>query len=494
MAESAQTDNPEGGLVVRLLGSMEALGASDLFVSAGTLPALRINGEVRRLDLPETPTDELDRFLDLVLTPAMRSRFEDEGDLDLGWSLASERRFRINLSRQRGHVGLVARALPSGELDFAELLLPAGVADLADLNRGLVLVTGATGSGKSTTLAAMIHRINQTRRVHIVTVEDPIEFVHQDRRARITQREVGSDTASFATALKHVVRESPDVILIGEMRDVETVQVAMSAALTGHLVFATLHTIDASQTLQRILSYFPEHLRHQVALDLSMSLRGVVSQRLLPRKDGKGRVVAVELLTVNPAAGKLIREQRVDELEDLMRHSDDPTVATFNEALFHLYSHDLISFDVGIAYATNPDEFALATKGMSVGVHTFRGGEDAGASNTLDIRTLLELALDRGASDLHLAVGRPPILRIVGALKAMPMPPLSAADMRMLLFSVMTNRQRTTYELEREIDFALALQGGKRFRVNAYFQKGHMAAAMRTIPSAVPDALFQAPP
>ena len=476
------------GMVERLLSSMENWKASDVFICEGSKPAARVNGEVRKLDLPATTEDDLLAFLSHHLTSTQADQYERTGDLDLGISLGEGRRFRINVGRQRGRVTIVARALPTGDLTFQELLLPTAVARLADLQRGLVLVTGATGSGKSTTLAAMIHRINLGRRVHIVTIEDPIEFVHNDIKARITQREVGSDTESFASALKYLVRESPDVLLIGEMRDMETMSVALSAALTGHLVFATLHTVDASQTLQRILSYFPEHLRHQIAMDLSLALQGVISQRLLPRADKKGRVVAVELLVVNPAARKLIQEQRVEELVDLMKASADPGIATFNDSLFNLYRHNLIEYDVGFAYATNPDEFALATKGMSVGVQSFKEGPDKKGPTSLDIKSLLELAVQRGASDLHITVDRPPILRILGALEALPVPRLTAADLRTLLFSVMTNRQRTIYELEREIDFALALETGKRFRVNAYFQKGHMAAAMRTIPSAVPDA------
>ena len=476
------------GMIERLLASMEKWNASDVFVCEGAPPAARVNGEVRKLEIPETTTEDITAFLERVLSPSQLDRFENTGDLDIGLTLGAGRRFRINVGRQRGRVTLVGRALPSGDLTFQELLLPPAVARLADLKRGLVLVTGATGAGKSTTLAAMIHRINLSRPVHIVTVEDPIEFVHQDIKARITQREVGSDTESFASALKHLVRESPDVLLIGEMRDMDTMQVAISAALTGHLVFATLHTVDASQTLQRILSYFPEHLRQQMAMDLSLALQGVISQRLLPRSDKKGRVVAVEMLSVNPAAAKLIREQRVDELVDLMKASNDPGVVTFNDALFNLYRHNIIEYDVGLAYATNPDEFTLATKGMSVGTQSFRENLDKRGKTSLDIKSLLEHAVARGASDLHITVDRAPILRIMGDLESLNVPALTAADMRTLLFSVMTTRQRTIYELEKEIDFALALETGKRFRVNAYFQKGHMAAAMRAIPSQVPDA------
>ena len=259
--------------------------------------------------------------------------------------------------------------------------LHEGLGRLAELERGMVLVVGATGSGKSTTLAAMVHRINKTRAAHIVTIEDPIEFVHRDRKSRLTQREVGGDTPSFFTALKEVLRQSPDVIVLGELRDAESVAVAMQAALTGHLILASLHTMDASQTLQRVLSFFPEHQRAQVAMDLSMSLKGVVAQRLLPTPDGKGRVVAVELLTVTPPAARLIREQRVEELLDLMRGSTDPDITTFTRTLLDLYRRGLVSYDIALAYATNPEEFALAAKGMRTGVEG-QVSRDIGAAAT----------------------------------------------------------------------------------------------------------------
>jgi pilus retraction protein PilT len=474
-------------LVERLLASMDGWGASDLFLTEDRTPAVRVSGEIIQPDLPATTYEDLDGFIDRILLPTQRERYDQTGDLDVSCALPDGRRFRVNLARQRGAISLVARALPLGELTFEELGLPEILHEVADLKRGLVLVTGATGSGKSTTLAALIHQINSNRSLHIVTIEDPIEFVHRDLRSRISQREVGVDTISFESALRHVVRESPDVILIGEMRDQDTMQTALSAALTGHLVFASLHTINASQTLQRILSFFPDHLRRQAALDLSLSLQAVLSQRLVPRSNGKGRVVCVEMLRVNPAAAKLIREQRVDELTDLMRHSEDPGMRTFDEALLERFRAGDISIEVGRAYATNPDELMLAVRGMSTGTMSFREAQ-GGTISGLDLKALIELSVEHGASDLHVSVGRPPILRVSGQLRPLPLKSLTAADMRLLLYSVMSQKQRGQYELERELDFALALDNGSRFRVNAYYQKGHMAAAMRAIPSKVPDS------
>jgi pilus retraction protein PilT len=283
------------------------------------------------------------------------------------------------------------------------------------------------------------------------------------------------------------VRQSPDVILVGEMRDVESIQVALAAALTGHLVLTTLHTIDATQTLQRMLNYFPEHLRAQVAMDLAQCLQGIVCQRLLPKANGEGRVVACEVMHCTPPVARLLRDLRVDDLQDLMRASRHPGLTTFNDALLTLFKDEKISFEVGMAYASNADEFALAAKGMSTGIFSF-GRETVVDDVGMDMRGLLRMAMQRNASDLHLTSGRPPIIRVGGELESVGEMPLSDGDLRTLLYSIMSDRQRTTYELEREIDFALAIEDGRRFRINAYFQKGRMAAALRSIPGTIPSA------
>lgn len=478
--------------IVHLFKNMHSWEASDLFLSQGKPPAIRKNGQVISLSLPPTDLIQLDTFLDGCLSETARHRFQEQGDIDVGYSLDPEHRFRLNLHKQKGLLALVARAIPTGDLSFTDLGLPDSLKVLASQPRGLILVTGATGSGKSTTLASMLNYINQTRQAHIVTIEEPIEFVHKDALSRITQREVGSDTQSFHSALRHVVRESPDVILIGEMRDMETMQVALSAALTGHLVLASLHTVDAVQTLQRIMSYFPDHLRDQIAMDLALSLQGIVSQRLLPTIQGDRRVAAIELLTCTPAVSQLLRQQRIDELSDQLKLSTDPHTQSFTRSLLSLYRKGIISYEMGRAYATNPEEFSLSAQGMETGVASFNRSEDEGAATGLDIKSLLYIALERQASDLHLTTGRPPILRINGKLKPLPYEPLTEGDMRLLLFSILSVRQRTTYQLEKEIDFALSLDNGQRFRINAYYQKGKMAAALRAIPSEIPDpdALF----
>ena len=488
--DTVQAGGPGGGqapALARIMGSLQSWGASDLFVSEGKVPAVRLHGAVRPLEYPPTTQSELESFLRQAIPERLLKRFEESGDLDVGFSMDANRRFRLNLAMQQGRISLVARALPSGALEFDSLNLPPQLSALAELPRGLVLVTGATGSGKSTTLAAMIHHINSHRRCHIVTLEEPIEFLHSDLKGRLTQREVGVDTASFQVGLRQAVRESPDVILIGELRDEDTVRTAMQAALTGHLVLASLHTIDASQTLQRLVGYFPDHQRAQVSLDLAMCLKGVVAQRLLPRADQKGRVVAVEMMTVTPTAARLIRDQQVEALQDLMRSSDDPGMQTFNRALLRLYKDGHITHDQGLAYATEPEEFSLHAKGLRLGVTAFRD-EAVESSSGLDMKRLLGEVQSRGASDLHLSVGRPPTLRITGRLVPLDLPPLNSADMRVLLYSILSVRQRSSYEIDRELDFALSTDDRVRYRVNAYYEKGNMAAALRAIPQVPPPA------
>jgi len=473
--------------VRRLLNSMEKWGASDIFLTEGKVPAARVGGTVVQVDLGATTAEQVHAFLTEVAPPAAQKRFVATGDLDVGFSLEAGRRFRFNFSRQQGVTNIVVRALASGEIILSEMGLPAAVNEFVGVQRGLVLVTGATGSGKSTTLAGLVNALNLTRKLHIVTIEEPIEFVHRDIRSRITQREVGVDTDTFSSALRSVVRQSPDVIVIGEMRDYDTMRVAIAAALTGHLVLATVHTIDATQTLQRMLTYFPEDEREQAALDLSMCLQGVISQRLLPTQDGRSRAVATEMLTMSPAARRFVRDQKIEEVYDLIRSSTEPGMQTFNQSILELFRQGKVSYDVAKAYSTNAEEFALNAQGMATGAATLRTGPKGGSTG-LDMKALLEVVEHHRASDLHLTVGRPPILRVDGVLRTLEVEPLSATDMRILLFSILNTTQRSNYEINREIDFALSLDSGARFRVNAYFQKGQMAASLRTIASTIPNA------
>ncbi len=475
--------------IEQILRQMVAEKASDLFLAEGRPPSARLNGVVRPLSRDPIDGAAIRELMDAVLRPTQREIFDRLGDIDVGMSRANLGRFRAHFHVQRGLLGAVIRAVPGGALDFDQLGLPAVVRTLAESPRGLVLVSGSTGSGKSTTLTAMVHHINSRQRKHIVTLEDPIEFVHDDLQAVVTQREVGSDTRDFALALRHVVRESPDVILIGEMRDAETMNVALSAALTGHLVLSSVHTIDAAQALQRILAYYPEHMREQVCMDLSISLQGIIAQRLVPRTDGEGRVAAVEVMIATPAIKKLIREQRVDEIADHMTSDTSDGMRTFNRALVELHEKGLVTYETGAAYASNPDEFRLAAQGMERGVAAFTSESEALPSvGSIDMRTLLNVALRYGASDIHMVVGSPPIFRIHGRLRRLEVDALATTDVRRLLFSLLSVRQREQFELERELDFSLTVTGRNRFRVNAHFQRGGIAVSIRLIPNEVPDA------
>lgn len=473
-----------------LLSNLWAWRASDLFLCEGKVPAVRIDGSLRFLEQAVIERSELDEVIAALLTPNQQEAWAAAEDLDAGLSLPGGRRARLNLSRQHAGVSAVLRVLPEGELTFAELGLPPEVAGLFGRTSGLVLVTGLTGAGKSTTLAAMVHHLNRTITGHIVTLEDPIEFVHKDIRSRVSQREMGAGgvgSASFAHGLRQVVRQSPNVIVVGEIRDAETASIVFQAALTGHLVLATMHTANASQSLQRLVSLFPQSQAQLIATDLATCLNGVVSQRLLPKAEGEGRALAVELMTATPGARRLIREQRIDELEDLMRASADPSLSTFTRSLSTLYQAGTISYDIGLANATNPDEFALIAKGMATGV-VAKSGELEDAVNEVDIRSYLAMARRYNASDLHLSVGRAPSLRINGTLRALGTAALTAGDLRLLLYSILTGRQRSVFELEREIDFALSMDDGQRFRVNAYHHQGNMAASLRAIPTRIPEA------
>jgi pilus retraction protein PilT len=469
----------------KLLLQMEASCASDLFLSVGCPPRQRVNGFLVQLEQGAVEHGLLQAVLEQVLRPVQLEAFQRDGDIDFGLSLSCGKRFRLNAHLQRGVLGIVARSIPTGQMQFAALGLPSELVSLAACPRGLLLVTGATGSGKSTTLAALVHHINVNEAKHIVTIEDPVEYIHENLRSLVTQREVGSDTRDFASALRHVLRESPDVIVIGEMRDAETAQVALSAAMTGHLVIASLHTMDAVQTLQRVMSFFPEHQRQQVRFDLAFCLEGIVAQRLVPRADGAGRVVAVEVLTASAAVRKLLREGQIDEIPELMIQG--PGMRTFNKALLELFNSQRITIEAGAAYAPNPEEFRMNASGVQrggfVALNEFEAPVFPGG---LDMRSLLHSAARHGASDIHLAAGAPPVFRIHGELRPLVTESLTPNEVRRLLFSMLSHSQREEFELEKELDFAISLSSGTRFRVNAHFQRNTMAVAMRMIPGTVP--------
>jgi twitching motility protein PilT len=337
-------------------------GASDVHLKVGQPPVFRSDGQLAPAPGAEPLTDgDLEAVLALVTAafPRRREVFDETGDLDLAYSEPGLPRFRVNGFRQRGAISFAFRAIPDEIPGFADLHLPPGVARLAQEQRGLVLVTGATGSGKTTTLAAMLDEINRTRRQHIVTIEDPIEVLHKDRSCIVNQREVGLDTVSFDQALRRVLRQDPDVILIGELRDSETAQTALQAAESGHLVFSTLHTLDAAETIGRMVEFFAPEKQPQVVSILAGVLRGVISQRLLPRVDG-GRIPAVEVMVSNARIAELIRERRTDEIPDAIADGEFFEMQSFANALIALVLEGLVDREVAANAATNRHDFEIA--------------------------------------------------------------------------------------------------------------------------------------
>ncbi len=341
--------------------------ASDLHLKVGNHPVLRINGRLHpMLEINRLMQDDTAAMAFSIMNARQKQRFKEDLEIDIGYSVPGLGRFRCNVFQQRGAVGLVLRVIPTTILGVRELMLPPVIEKIAEEQRGLVLVTGTTGSGKSTTLAAMIDHINERRTEHVVTIEDPIEFIHQDKKSLVNQRELDVDTRGFAPALRSALRQDPDVILVGEMRDYETIETALLAAETGHLVLSTLHTLDATETVNRIIAVFPPHQQKQIRIQLSQVLKAIISQRLMPRADGVGRVPAAEILLAtayirdcieNKEKTKYIREQ-------IALGTSQYGMQTFDQSLYHLYESGLITFDEALRRASNPDEFKLKVQGV----------------------------------------------------------------------------------------------------------------------------------
>jgi twitching motility protein PilT len=335
--------------LVDVLTVMLDRGASDLHMTVSAHPTIRLSGALVQLDeFPVLTAPVIQRVMFSILTQAQREKFEEDLELDFAYSLPGRARFRVNLYRQRDAVGAAFRVIPYEIRSLESLGIASSIGNFAALPRGFVLVTGPTGSGKSTTLAALVDLANRTRSDHIMTVEDPIEFLHKHKNCIVNQREVGEDTWSFSSALKHVLRQDPDIILVGEMRDLETIQVALTAAETGHLVFATLHTQDAAQTIDRIIDVFPPHQQQQVRQQLAMSLQGVVCQTLCKKADGSGRVVATEVLVVTPAIRNLIREGKTHQIYSVMQAGAAHGMHTLDQSLAELVKNRMISFEQGL--------------------------------------------------------------------------------------------------------------------------------------------------
>ena len=340
-----------------LLKKMIEMGGSDLHITTNSAPRVRVHGHLRPLEMPPLTAADTKSLAYSVLTDAQKHRFEENLELDFSFGLKNLARFRGNVFNQRGAVAAVFRTIPWEIKGFESLGLPPIVKSMCDKPRGLILVTGPTGSGKSTTLAAMLDKINSERDEHMITIEDPIEFLHNHKKCLVNQREVHSDTHSFSNSLRAALREDPDIVLIGEMRDLETIEAALRIAETGHLTFATLHTNSAASTINRIIDVFPAHQQPQIRAQLSMVLEGVLCQALIPRIDGRGRAMVMEILVPNPAIRNLIREDKIHQIYSAMQTGTGQSgMQTFNQSLANTYFAKQITLDVAMARSSNPDE------------------------------------------------------------------------------------------------------------------------------------------
>jgi twitching motility protein PilT len=351
-----------------LLKALVEMDGSDLHITTSTPPQIRVHGHLQRLDLPELGPAETKQLVYSVLTDAQKKRYEETQELDFSFGIKGLARFRCNVFSQRGATGAVYRLIPEKIRSFGDLGLPEVIAKLAERPRGLVLVTGPTGSGKSTTLAAMIDKINVERHDHILTIEDPIEYIHQHKSCLVNQREVHSDTYSFSNALRAALREDPDIVLIGEMRDLETVEAALKIAETGHLTFGTLHTNSAAQTINRIIDIFPAGQQSQIRTQLSLVLEGIICQALLPKADGKGRVASLEILVPTPAIRNLIRDDKVHQIYGAMQTGQEKLgMQTANQSLASLYLKGAITLDTALGNSSNKDELQeMINRGVGV--------------------------------------------------------------------------------------------------------------------------------
>ena len=364
MADAAPSGAPFN--FKQAISSLVQRNGSDLLLKVGRAPTVRLNGVLTPLEMVPLKPEDLKALAEQIMTPRQVKEFAERKEADFAIGVPGVGRFRTNIYQQRGTLAFAFRAIPYEVKTVRELNLPTVLESISDKPRGLVLVTGITGSGKSTALAAMINHINQSRRVNVITIEDPIEFLHRDQLANISQREVGTDTMSFAAALRHVLRQDPDVILIGEIRDMETLDTALKAADTGHLVFSTLHTTDATQTINRVISFYPPHQHQEIRSLLSTALQAVVCLRLVPRSDGRGRVPACEILVNSAAVADNIRDiEKALNIPDLIKEGGvSYGMQTFDQSLMKWYKDGAVTYEDALFFSSNPSEFALRASGI----------------------------------------------------------------------------------------------------------------------------------
>ena len=485
-------------MIEQLLDTLDLHNVSDIFLTENKIPHLRINAEITPYQDAFVPAESVTSFRNKVLSEQGRKNYEKNGSADAAYLNGKQQRFRLNFYESMEGPSIAIRPIRKAEeLDFQSLSLPDILQEFSLARHGLVLICGATGSGKSTTLAAMVNRINSSLKKHILTIEDPIEYQHTNKCSIISQCDL-SEGASFNQAVRSAMRKNPDVIVIGEMRDAETAQAAVNAALTGHLVLSTVHTGNAILAVERIINLFPEDQRRQLAADIGSSLLGIVAQRLIPRPDGSGMIPAVECLPATPMVKKLISRSLFTDLEGILREGTVPGMKNFQRTLFEMYQANLITSEMAWEYADNRDELKLLFEGLKSGVDTFRKvyGEKQNSSTAIDMASLLYSAVKNGSSDLILTTDTPPGIRIDGKIHTLDLPPLRAEDTSQLLYGILTPHQRIEFEEKRELDIALSLNLKKRtngsimtgrFRINAFHQRGSVGIVARVINTNIPD-------
>ena len=484
--------------IPELLSYASNCGASDLFITANKAPSFRVSGELSGSEEEVNTAAEIDSFRRNHITPEAEDIYRKTGSVDAALSLETGERYRVNYLQTSFGPGLVARPIHSGnELYIETLGLPIVLGEICAEKSGLIVVSGTSRCGKSTTLGALVNQINLTENRHIITLENPIEFIHMDQIGVVTQREVTNN--DYASAIRSAQHESPDVIVIGDLTAQESIRAAIRAALNGHLVIAVVVAPDAVQALIRLVKTFPESEQQQIAFDLSQVLISSMAQRLVPRIDGAGQVAAVELLRCTNAIKKLLVERDFPAIRESLGRANSNGTINFNKSLFYLVRDGFLDPDLSLMFSDDPGDLELLIKGMDSQSNEKQYGtpEDAAEGDVIDLPKLLRSAVKNGASDLHLSVNAHPMMRVHGELRPLNLPVLKDLDTKRLLFGLLTPQQKLSFEQNKELDLAIAVESGNldangnpemsRFRVNAYYQRGYVGVVARVITTKIPS-------
>ena len=484
--------------IPELLSYASNCGASDLFITANKAPSFRVCGELTGSEEEINTDSEIDSFRRNHITPEAEDIYRKNGSVDAALSLETGERFRVNYLQTSFGPAMVARPIHSGnELYIETLGLPMVLGEICAEKDGIIIVSGTSRCGKSTTLGALVNQINMTENRHIVTLENPIEFIHMDQAGVVTQREVTNN--DYAGAIRSAQHESPDVIVIGELSSQESIRAAIRAALNGHLVIAVVVAPDAVQALIRLVKSFPESEQQQIAFDLSQVLLASMAQRLVPRVDGEGQVAAVELLRCTNAIKKLLIERDFPAIRESLGRANSNGTVNFNKSLFYLVRDGFLDPALSLVFSDDPGDLELLIKGMDSESNEKQYGtpEDAAEGDVIDLPKLLRSAVKLGASDLHLSVNAHPMMRVHGELRPLGLPVLKDLDTKRLLFGLLTPQQKLSFEQNKELDLAIAVESGNlddngnpemsRFRVNAYYQRGYVGVVARVITTKIPS-------